>query len=71
MTGLIIAVAVLAVAGLLVWTMRSRRSRFPVPESLGNPNPDRWEPLIRGESRHHDTPGPADLDVHGGREHGG
>jgi hypothetical protein len=71
MSGWMIAVlAVLAIVAVgLMWAWTSSAKRVPGDESLRHPRPDAAEPVIRTESRHRDTPGPADLDVKGGREH--
>ena len=56
----LLAVAIAAVA------LRPRGPRMH-DEPLGNPHPDRAEPVVRTESRHYDTPAGADLTQRGGR----
>lgn len=72
MTGtivLVVAIAVLvALVAVVAVSRRGTRGRVR-PEPLGAPPGAREEPLIRPESRHHDTPAGADLDTPGGREH--
>ena len=74
MTGSVLMIAVigvligLALAGFLA--MRGTSGRKPRSEFLGAPPGDASPPLIRPESRHHDTPAGADLETPGGREHG-
>ncbi|HEX5985223.1 MAG TPA: hypothetical protein VFY86_01790 [Nocardioides sp.] len=71
MTGfLLIVVAIVAVAAVLGLVLAIRSSAKPRYESLGAPPEPHDGPLIRTESRHHDTPAGADLDLRGGREHG-
>jgi hypothetical protein len=66
MTALIIAIAVLvAVGSLAIAFARSRGHRLR-EEQLGNPHPHHAEPVVRGESRHRETPG-GELDVRDGR----
>jgi hypothetical protein len=66
MTVLIIVIAVLVAAGSLALAFsRSRGSRLR-EEDLGNPHPHHAEPVVRGESRHRETPG-GELDLHDGR----
>jgi hypothetical protein len=68
MPSLTIIVIVLMLVGVAV-TAVALRPRGPRVrgEPLGNPHPDRAEPVVRSESRHHDTPAGADLTQHGGR----
>jgi hypothetical protein len=74
MTGSILVIAAIGILIALViaggLALRGSSGRGPKPEFLGAPPGDASEPLIRPESRHHDTPAGADLDTHGGREHG-
>ena len=66
MTALIITIAVLvAVGSLAIAIARSRGHRLR-EEELGNPHPQHAEPVVRGESRHRETPG-GELDVRDGR----
>jgi hypothetical protein len=72
MTGWTVAIIVLGavlVAVVLLWAWRSSAKKVPSDESLRHPRPQAADPLVRAESKHRDTPGPADLDQHGGREH--
>ncbi len=70
MTGAVIALAIiLALALVGVWVWRSSTRHVPSDETLRHPRPQVAEPLIRGESRHHDTPGAADVGIKSGREH--
>jgi hypothetical protein len=70
MAGSIVAIVVIAVLIVLV-VLLVRGSSGPKVKSefLGAPASDRTDPLIRAESRHHDTPAAADVEQHGGREH--
>jgi len=67
MTGFIIAIVVVALVGVLVVVLRGRGG--PKDESLGAPHQQSADPLIRAESRHHDTPAASDVEQRGGREH--
>jgi cyanate permease len=72
MTGWTIAVLALvaiAAVALMMWAWSSSARKVPGDETLRHPRPESAEPVVRTESRHRDTPGPADLDVKGGREH--
>jgi hypothetical protein len=72
MTGWTIALLVvvaLAVAGLMMWAWTSSAKKVPSDETLRHPRPEAAEPVIRAESKHRDTPGAADLETRGGREH--
>jgi cyanate permease len=72
MTGWTVAVLLLmavAVAVLMMWAWSSSAKKVPSDETLRHPRPEAAEPVVRAESRHRDTPGPADLDTKGGREH--
>jgi hypothetical protein len=73
MAGSIVAIVVIAVllALVVLLVVLGRGSSGPrvKPEFLGAPASDRTDPLIRAESRHHDTPAAADVEQHGGREH--
>jgi hypothetical protein len=72
MTGwmiVVLAVVGLAAVALMTWAWSSSARKVPSDETLRHPRPDTAEPVVRTESRHRDTPGPADLDVKGGREH--
>ena len=60
-----VALMLLAVA-IAALALRPRGPRMR-DEPLGNPHPDRAEPVVRSESRHHDTPAGADLTQRGGR----
>ena len=74
MAGSIVAIVVIAVlialVVLLVVLARGASGPKVRSEFLGAPPSDRTDPLIRAESRHHDTPAAADVQQHGGREHG-
>jgi hypothetical protein len=64
---LFIIIFVVLIAGLVtVVALRPRPPRVR-EEALGNPRPTFSEPIVRTESRHHDTPAGADLDRHSGR----
>jgi hypothetical protein len=65
-TAFIIIFVVLIAALVAVLAVRPRAPRVR-EESLGNPHPTLSEPVVRSESRHHDTPAGADLDRHSGR----
>lgn len=74
MTGWTIAILVLVAvvaAALVLWAWSSSAKRVPNDETLRHPRPQAAEPVVRAESKHRDTPGPADLDTRGGREHNG
>ena len=66
MTVLIVSVVAVVVVGAGLLLLRSSGPRH---ESLGATQSDGADPLIRTESRHHDTPAGADLQTPGGREH--
>jgi hypothetical protein len=72
MTGLLIVVVLVLAVGALVGLVLALRTGGSKPkfEALGAPPGSQTDPLIRTESRRHDTPAGADLDVHGGRDHG-
>jgi hypothetical protein len=76
MTGSVLVIAVigvliaLVIAGALARRGGSGSTRKPRSEFLGAPPGEASQPLIRPESRHHDTPAGADLETPGGREHG-
>jgi hypothetical protein len=72
MTGLLLVVVLVLAVGALVGLVLALRTGGKKPrfESLGAPPEPHTDPLIRTESRHHDTPAGADLDVPGGRDHG-
>jgi hypothetical protein len=71
MTGfLLIVVAIVVVAAVVGLVLATRSSAKPKYESLGAPPEAHDDPLIRTESRRHDTPAGADIDRPGGREHG-
>jgi hypothetical protein len=71
MTGfLLIVVAIVVVAAVVGLVLATRSSGRPKYESLGAPPEPHDDPLIRTESRRHDTPAGADLDLPGGRDHG-
>jgi hypothetical protein len=57
---------VLLVAAIAALALRPRGPRMQ-DEPLGNPHPDRTQPVVRTESRHYDTPAGADLTQRGGR----
>jgi hypothetical protein len=70
MTGIIVAVVVLAAVAVAAWLLVGRSATRRVrSEALGNPHPDVAEPLIRPESQHHDSPSGSDIRTKGGREH--
>jgi hypothetical protein len=74
MTGPVLVIAVIgvliAVAIAAVLARRGASTPKPRSEFLGAPPGEASQPLIRPESRHHDTPAGADLETPGGREHG-
>jgi hypothetical protein len=74
MTGSVLVIAAIGILIALVIAGRLALSgpagRKPKGEFLGAPPGEASAPLIRPESRHHDTPAGADLDTPGGREHG-
>jgi hypothetical protein len=67
MTTLFTIIFVLLIATLAVVVVRRPRPPSVREEPLGNPHPTHAEPVVRTESRHHDTPAAADLDRHSGR----
>jgi hypothetical protein len=71
MTGLLLIVVLVLAAGAVIGIVLALRTGGAKPrfESLGAPADPHADPLIRTESRHHDTPAGADLDVPGGRDH--
>ena len=75
MTGSVLVIAAIGILIALViaggLALRGSSGRRPKSEFLGAPPGDASAPLIRPESRHHDTPAAADLDTPGGRDHGG
>ncbi|MGZ5415676.1 MAG: hypothetical protein ACXWDI_00730 [Nocardioides sp.] len=66
LTIIIITALVLLAVAIAVVALRPRGIRMQ-DEPLGNPHPSRAEPVVRTESRHHDTPAGADLTQRGGR----
>jgi hypothetical protein len=67
MTTLFIIIFVVLIAALVTVVVLRPRAPRVRDEALGNPRPTRAEPVVRTESRHHDTPAGSDLDRHSGR----
>ena len=67
MTTLFIIIFVVLIATLVAVVVRRPHSPHVREESLGNPHPTLSDPVVRTESRHHDTPAGSDLDRHSGR----
>ncbi len=59
----VLVVIVIAVAAILTFVLMSRPRDTKVRrEALGDPHPDRAEPIVRSESRHNDSPNAVELD---------
>lgn len=59
----VLVVTVIVAAAILTFVLMSRTRDIRVRrESLGDPHPDRPEPVVRSESRHNDSPNAVELD---------
>jgi hypothetical protein len=67
MTTLFSITFVVILAALVTVVLLRPRGPALRDEPLGNPHRRGSEPVVRSESRHHDTPAAADLGQHSGR----